>query len=250
MELQQLRRADEPIRLRSRPQRFTLTTFTRDKLGRITTKTETIQGVTDNYAYGYDTAGRLETVTKNGTSDQPIHLRRQRQPAQRPANHESRTPNHLHLRRPGPAALHSGLSTQHSVLLQSQRRTAIQDQRHPKPRTTNTTSSATSATSHCPMGLRSTTSSMLKTAASAKRSTEPLSKAGSTGINSTQSPNSTAATRSSAPSSTAAALTFPDYMVKGGRHLPHHQRPPRQPAAGRQHRQRRHRPTPRLRRIR
>ena len=43
------------------------TTFTRDKLGRITNKTETIQGVTDNYAYGYDTAGRLETVTKNGS---------------------------------------------------------------------------------------------------------------------------------------------------------------------------------------
>lgn len=43
------------------------TAFTRDKLGRITAKTDTIQGVSDTYVYGYDTAGRLETVTKNGT---------------------------------------------------------------------------------------------------------------------------------------------------------------------------------------
>jgi YD repeat-containing protein len=43
------------------------TTFTRDKLGRITSKTETSRGVTDNYVYGYDAAGRLETVTKSGT---------------------------------------------------------------------------------------------------------------------------------------------------------------------------------------
>ena len=42
------------------------TTFTRDQLGRITTKTETIQGVTDNYVYSYDPAGRLETITRNG----------------------------------------------------------------------------------------------------------------------------------------------------------------------------------------
>jgi YD repeat-containing protein len=41
-------------------------TYTRDKLGRITTKVETIQGVTTTYVYGYDAAGRLATVTKNG----------------------------------------------------------------------------------------------------------------------------------------------------------------------------------------
>jgi RHS repeat-associated protein len=41
-------------------------TYTRDKLGRITTKVETIQGVTTTYDYGYDAAGRLATVTKNG----------------------------------------------------------------------------------------------------------------------------------------------------------------------------------------
>jgi YD repeat-containing protein len=40
--------------------------YTRDKLGRIETKNETIQGVTDNYVYGYDPAGRLSDVTKNG----------------------------------------------------------------------------------------------------------------------------------------------------------------------------------------
>jgi YD repeat-containing protein len=44
------------------------TTYTRDKLGRITTLTETIGGVTDTYAYTYDTAGRLTDVTKNGAS--------------------------------------------------------------------------------------------------------------------------------------------------------------------------------------
>ncbi|MCM2269212.1 MAG: DNRLRE domain-containing protein, partial [Thermoanaerobaculia bacterium] len=42
-------------------------TYTRDALGRIVTRVETIQGVTTTYEYGYDAAGRLETVTKNGT---------------------------------------------------------------------------------------------------------------------------------------------------------------------------------------
>src|SRR5439155_7492688 len=37
-----------------------------DKLGRITSKAETIQGATDTFTYGYDPAGRLETVTRNG----------------------------------------------------------------------------------------------------------------------------------------------------------------------------------------
>ncbi len=42
------------------------TSYTRDKLGRITAKAETVSGVTDNYTYTYDTAGRLTDVTKNG----------------------------------------------------------------------------------------------------------------------------------------------------------------------------------------
>jgi RHS repeat-associated protein len=42
-------------------------TYTRDKLGRITQKVETIQGVTDTYDYIYDLAGRLTEVKKNGT---------------------------------------------------------------------------------------------------------------------------------------------------------------------------------------
>ncbi len=158
-------------------------TFTRDKLGRITTKTETIQGVTDTYAYGYDAAGRLETVTKNGSLISQYTYDANGNRLSCPANHESRTPDHVHLRRSGPAAFHSELSTQHSVLLHSQRRTAIQDQRHRKPRPTYTTSSATSATSRCPMALRSTTSSTLKTAVSARRSMESSSRAGSTAIN-------------------------------------------------------------------
>ncbi len=40
--------------------------YTRDKLGRITQKVETIGGVTDTFVYSYDTAGRLTDVTKNG----------------------------------------------------------------------------------------------------------------------------------------------------------------------------------------
>ncbi|MEO8134315.1 MAG: RHS repeat-associated core domain-containing protein [Betaproteobacteria bacterium] len=40
--------------------------YTRDALGRITTRSETISGITDNYTYGYDTAGRLTLVQKNG----------------------------------------------------------------------------------------------------------------------------------------------------------------------------------------
>ena len=35
--------------------------------GRITRKTQTIQGVTQVYDYGYDLAGRLESVTVDGT---------------------------------------------------------------------------------------------------------------------------------------------------------------------------------------
>ena len=40
--------------------------YTRDNLGRITTKTETTQGVTDTYGYTYDLAGRLTEVKLNG----------------------------------------------------------------------------------------------------------------------------------------------------------------------------------------
>jgi len=41
-------------------------TFTRDNLGRITEKIETIQGVTDTYDHTYDPSGRLQQVQKNG----------------------------------------------------------------------------------------------------------------------------------------------------------------------------------------
>ncbi len=41
------------------------TTFTRDKLGRITQKVETIAGVTTTYDYTYDQAGRLQEVKTN-----------------------------------------------------------------------------------------------------------------------------------------------------------------------------------------
>lgn len=41
------------------------TVFTRDKLGRITQKEETLAGVTDVYDYTYDRAGRLAEVRKN-----------------------------------------------------------------------------------------------------------------------------------------------------------------------------------------
>ncbi|MBI1815179.1 MAG: RHS repeat-associated core domain-containing protein [Deltaproteobacteria bacterium] len=42
-------------------------TYTRDDLGRIASKTETIDGVTTTFAYGYDQAGRLTDVTTNAT---------------------------------------------------------------------------------------------------------------------------------------------------------------------------------------
>jgi YD repeat-containing protein len=41
-------------------------TYTRDKLGRIAQKVETIGGQTDTYEYLYDPAGRLQEVKKNG----------------------------------------------------------------------------------------------------------------------------------------------------------------------------------------
>ncbi|MGH7164136.1 MAG: RHS repeat-associated core domain-containing protein [Nitrospiraceae bacterium] len=43
------------------------TTYTRDKLGRITQKLETVQALTDTIDYTYDQAGRLTQVKKNGT---------------------------------------------------------------------------------------------------------------------------------------------------------------------------------------
>lgn len=42
--------------------------YTRDKLGRITQKVETIGGTTDTYTYVYDARGRLTTVAKDGTT--------------------------------------------------------------------------------------------------------------------------------------------------------------------------------------
>ena len=42
--------------------------YARDKLGRITQKTETIGGVTDVYDYTYDLAGRLSGVQRNGVT--------------------------------------------------------------------------------------------------------------------------------------------------------------------------------------
>jgi RHS repeat-associated protein len=43
------------------------TQFSRDQLGRITQKTETIGGVADTFNYSYDLAGRLSEVRKNGS---------------------------------------------------------------------------------------------------------------------------------------------------------------------------------------
>ncbi len=39
----------------------------RDNAGRITAKTETVDGITNSYGYSYDTMGRLRTVTRNGS---------------------------------------------------------------------------------------------------------------------------------------------------------------------------------------
>jgi RHS repeat-associated protein len=44
------------------------TQYTRDSLGRITQKVETISGVTETYGYSYDSAGRLTDVTRSGTN--------------------------------------------------------------------------------------------------------------------------------------------------------------------------------------
>src|SRR5207237_9965786 len=41
---------------------------TRDALGRIVTKTETIQGETHTSMYGYDARNRLQDVTKDGVA--------------------------------------------------------------------------------------------------------------------------------------------------------------------------------------
>jgi len=46
------------------------TTFTRDKLGRITQKVETVQGVTHTFDYFYDFSGRLIAVNRDGVSSE------------------------------------------------------------------------------------------------------------------------------------------------------------------------------------
>ena len=43
--------------------------YTRDALGRITAKTETVGGTTNSYAYTYDLSGRLVRAVKNGVAD-------------------------------------------------------------------------------------------------------------------------------------------------------------------------------------
>jgi RHS repeat-associated protein len=45
-------------------------TFTRDALGRVASKSETVGGLTDTYAYSYDLAGQLTTVAKNGVTSE------------------------------------------------------------------------------------------------------------------------------------------------------------------------------------
>jgi RHS repeat-associated protein len=40
--------------------------YSRDKLGRIITRSETVTGASGSESYGYDSAGRLETVTRSG----------------------------------------------------------------------------------------------------------------------------------------------------------------------------------------
>jgi YD repeat-containing protein len=48
-------------------QNLTSWNLARDSNGRITQKTETVDGTTSNYEYTYDPMGRLLTVTKDGT---------------------------------------------------------------------------------------------------------------------------------------------------------------------------------------
>jgi len=92
------------------------TTFTRDKLGRILTKLETIQGVMDTYAYGYDTAGRLETVTKNGAliSTYTYDLNGNRLSAQRSTSPEPLTTYVYDAQDRLTSTQNSALSTQYS----------------------------------------------------------------------------------------------------------------------------------------
>lgn len=62
----------EPIRYEARAGTDTLfvQAFERDRLGRITKKTETVLGETTVYGYAYDLAGRLEQVWINGFLDE------------------------------------------------------------------------------------------------------------------------------------------------------------------------------------
>jgi YD repeat-containing protein len=67
--------------------------YTRDDAGRIAEKTETLFGLPTTYDYGYDTAGRLATVTRDNhavaTYTYDGNSNRQNSPASNPA-YESR----------------------------------------------------------------------------------------------------------------------------------------------------------------
>ncbi len=49
--------------------------YTRDNLGRITQRTEVLQGVTTVWGYGYDLSGRLVTVTRKRGGLRELHVR-------------------------------------------------------------------------------------------------------------------------------------------------------------------------------
>ena len=98
--------------------------FTRDKLGRITQKTETIGGVTDAYVLHLRSGRATHRRVEERGHHRHLHVRRQRQPA------EPRRP---------PAAQRSAPTTpgppdpvrHHALHLHRQRRAAEQDRRRP-----------------------------------------------------------------------------------------------------------------------
>ena len=75
-------------------------TYTRDALGRITAKSETVQGTTHTLRVHVRHARSPHQGDEGWRDERAVHLRRQRQPTQRDDHHRRRR----HLRRAGPPA--------------------------------------------------------------------------------------------------------------------------------------------------
>ena len=187
-------------------------------------KTETIGGATDDLRLRLRPGRAPDAVTSRTARPSARYTydangNRLSAPAQRHGQRD--------LRRPGPP----DSVRQHDLHLHRQRRAAEQDRRRADHQLPTTTGSATCSASRCPDGTRSSTSIDGQNRRIGKRVNGALVQGFLYQDSCGRSPSWTAAATSSAASSTPRAQRA-GLHGQGRRDLPHHHRPPRQPAAG------------------